>query len=663
MHIQEDDIKKPEPTYNATPIVPHIQILEPPAIYKPTPKQSLPNYTEINDSKKRKIEYVPQQKAQGTTDTITYEPISSSNNDSPSTVEPTTLPRKKKLEYVPESRNSPCDIDALSYVPSPTLNAADSNDAEPDEDNEGFNFDLLVEDCQVLNEVCTKVVAETIAEHAKVPVYVPTKIVRKPSSADANPSLFNTLKTKENRLDNGCTESKDEYTTEKGAIKETDNGTNSEKEKSETDEKRKSSSKHLDSSKKSNSSKSGSASRSHSHHSPSKSTPSSSSSSTSHKRHSSSAAGTNKEDKQKSLDPVAAKLSSSSSISGKSSRHYRSSSKSSTEKEREKSKSNQSNSTTPSKSSKHHHHTGSDGKDKSINRNKDKSTKDSGSGREKKEKTADKSAHTKSHKPSSSSLKVDQEKAKKSKPPEAMRLIEVDFMDTMIPSPSSVFNTDSEEEDVEAQCRLIFDEFHSAEPAMGPTSNDDSLHAATMKRKSSSGDDATSDRYDDAKKKRVAYEKAEQIRAPVLKEKLPIKTNHLTNAMQAIYKRKEIVRKQMEEQKREMAEAEAQKQAALEIKAAALKAATVTALHLPRSLAARKLMAATGRMLAPATTVKPHAIGPVSPNMLGIQKAKERIALMKRPTPTLSRCAPKVGHNSEAKGRVAHTNKVIAEVR
>lgn len=562
-----------------------------------------------------------------TTDTITYEPLSSASSNEPKFIESVKpiKPKKKKLEYVPESRNSPRD-DAVSYVPSPKPNS-DSNDTEPnvDENNEEFNFDLLVEDCKITDNVKPVV---PVDHKEEIPTYVPTKIARKNSSSKVSDGAEET-KNEELPITNGNHSKKTEKI-----------DPDSNKQRSST------SSSSKNSEKRSHSSSSKSISRSHSN---------SSSKSSSETRHTSST----KDDKQQKLESTSEKLStkssktSSSKSSSSSSRHssssgHRSSSKSHS-KDKEKSKNTHSSS-----SSKHHN----PNKDKIISHDKTKTSKDSTS-KEKKDK------ESKHHK--SASSKNDKEKTSTTKPPKQTQTSNpIGLLDDMIPSPSSVFDTDSEEDDVEAQCRLIFDEFQQSDTI---TSNDSAL-----KRKKTAADDNTDpsdNKYDDAaKKKRVAYDKAEEIRGPALKEKLPIKTNHMSNAMQAIYRRQEIVRKQMEQQKREKAEADAQKQAAMEIKSAALKAATAAALHLPRSLAARKLLAATTRTSTITTTTtrtiaKSHSIiSPVSPNLLAIQRAKDRIALLnnKRPTLTLPRSAPKLGHISEAKGRVAHANKSIAEV-
>lgn len=85
-----------------------------------------------------------------------------------------------------------------------------------------------------------------------------------------------------------------------------------------------------------------------------------------------------------------------------------------------------------------------------------------------------------------------------------------------------MYETDLEEDDVEAQCRMIFEEF---DPETVPPSDADST--------APTGTDETHDpmaKYDDsAKRKRVAYENAESQHKPSKSSKPS--TNHVQNAM------------------------------------------------------------------------------------------------------------------------------------
>lgn len=86
-----------------------------------------------------------------------------------------------------------------------------------------------------------------------------------------------------------------------------------------------------------------------------------------------------------------------------------------------------------------------------------------------------------------------------------------------------MYETDLEEDDVEAQCRMIFEEF---DPETVTPASDADPTAQT-------GTNETHDpmaKYDDsAKRKRVAYEHAESQHKP-LKSSKP-STNHVQNAM------------------------------------------------------------------------------------------------------------------------------------
>lgn len=167
-------------------------------------------------------------------------------------------------------------------------------------------------------------------------------------------------------------------------------------------------------------------------------------------------------------DTVSEKKSSksSSSSSGHHDRHKSSSSSSKsssrsskhTDKDKERHKSSSKNSS-PSKSDSHRSSSGKDKSSSSESRSKHSSSsskdKTKHSSSSSSSKSSDRHSRKEPSKSSSSSRNGhSSEKSSKNKEKEPERPVEV-----MIPSPSSVFDTDSDEDDVMAQCRLIFDEF------------------------------------------------------------------------------------------------------------------------------------------------------------------------------------------------------------
>lgn len=136
--------------YNATPInqigQPKIQILEPPVVYKPTPKSLLASYSS----------YSP--------------PV-----------------KKLKLEYVPKSKSNFTSI--ATYVPSTSIKSTSDNECEVQK----CGWDYLSE--IIDSKSSTNSVDKTLT-------YIPTKIDRSTSEDVVAESANNVVKSTENEIDN-----------------------------------------------------------------------------------------------------------------------------------------------------------------------------------------------------------------------------------------------------------------------------------------------------------------------------------------------------------------------------------------------------------------------------------------------------------------------------
>lgn len=88
---------------------------------------------------------------------------------------------------------------------------------------------------------------------------------------------------------------------------------------------------------------------------------------------------------------------------------------------------------------------------------------------------------------------------------------------------SVIYETDSEDDDVEAQCRMIFDEF---DPSMLESKQDEMPNGSSAT--SAEEDDSKID--DVTKKKRVAHENADKLTKP--QPSFKKQTNHVANALQ-----------------------------------------------------------------------------------------------------------------------------------
>lgn len=363
----DNDTKKvttnPIVEYNTTTlnqcVQPKIQILEPPAVYKPTPKSLL----------------------------------ASSSTYSPPV-------KKPKLEYVPKSKSKCTSI--ATYVPSTSIKSNNDNDC--DVSKAGWDYLSEIIDTQSSSNV--------------TPTYVPTKI-RRSTSDDSVTTTENNAKSTED--DNSTSDDKSVTKPADGdsarkSIEENDieNIAECEIVAKLTEEKSESKSSPKDDTERRSSKSKTEKSRSR------------------HDRHKSSS------------------KSSSRSHSHSSSSKHGSSSKTSSER---------------SKSSKSSHRSLHD-KSKSHSSRSDSKSSLSKSGGESKQS----STTTKSSKSSSKTADNEHDdngtkrKSKSRDAPVDITSINIDNV-----SPSSVFDTDSEEDDVMAQCRMIFEEFKEVSSNNGKT--------------------------------------------------------------------------------------------------------------------------------------------------------------------------------------------------
>uniref|UniRef100_A0A6B2EG46 Putative rna exonuclease 1 n=1 Tax=Phlebotomus kandelakii TaxID=1109342 RepID=A0A6B2EG46_9DIPT len=279
-----------------------------------------------------------------------------------------------------------------------------------------------------------------------------------------------------------------------------------------------------------------------------------------------------KEEKTKSKEDKKHSSSRHRSHSSKS-RHH--SSKSSHKSHRSSSKSHESDRKS-SHSSKRHHSSSSRSSSKSAS---DKKSGKSSSGHSSKSSKASSSSNTQ----------------KNSKPPE------IDIFALEAES--------SDEDDIMAQCKMIFEEFQEQ-----PQENSEKL---VEKEKKS--EPAPPDPYEDvAKKKRIAHENAQS--RPSLLPAPPKRVNHMQNALQSVYQRQELVRRQLEAAKPVKEEPKIEPP---------LKSP-------PQS---------------PGNPTVRRTIAPVS-NSIALMNAKKRIEELKRQK-TIAQTASKAGK------RIAHANSAI----
>lgn len=269
------------------------------------------------------------------------------------------------------------------------------------------------------------------------------------------------------------------------------------------------------------------------------------------------------ESEEKSISKDKSKSSSNNSSSRhrhKSSSHSRSHTSSSSSKHKSSSDKHRRSSSSSHKSSKRDsisskdtdrqkHDRSSDSKSKS-------SSKSSSHRSDKNESSSSKSNRSSSSKSSSSTKKESYKKENKEKESQKVEVPETPTFDIDGFSPSSIFDTDSSDEDeIMKQCRMIFEEFQNKPPA-------ESNHIKKEKKSSRTSTEEASklqevNLFDESnnKKKRVAHE---SNNLPV--RKLPAvvpKPNHVQNAMQSIYLRQQSMLRKAEEEQKEKEKIEA----------------------------------------------------------------------------------------------------------
>lgn len=336
-----------------------MQILEPPIVYKPTPK------------------YILELSTKSSTTT------SNSLLDEKQQQRPSNLPvaKKPKLEYIPKLLHTTNDIKTPIYKPSPSVNSLNS-----------IEYDIIEED---LSNYTTENINQK-------PIYIPTKIVKDSDKIKTDEIIKNTdenISVDKSKI-NEETEKKNNNKNNKCDIEE-----NSSKDKEKHKSNNSSSSNSIN-----NLSKS-----SHSH--------------SSKRRHKSSSSSSSHYSSRTNKD---SKLTSSSSSKHKSSSSSRHSKRSRNDNDHSSSKSSHRSSKSKSSSSSNstkHNSTRSTTHHKDI---KDKSTKD-----------------------------VPRDKLKKNELQDHVNI----FNNELIPSPSSLFDTededDNDEDEILKECKMIFNEYES----------------------------------------------------------------------------------------------------------------------------------------------------------------------------------------------------------
>lgn len=217
-----------------------------------------------------------------------------------------------------------------------------------------------------------------------------------------------------------------------------------------------------------------------------------------------------------------------------------------------------------------------------------------------------------------------------------------------------MYETDLEEDDVEAQCRMIFEEF---EPdTVAPASDAD----ATTQSSTNEPYDPMAKYDDSGKRKRVAYENAESQHKPLKTSNQNI--NHVRNAMQSVFRRQEIVRQQMEAKQKKEEEEVAKRQAAqLEAKRKSLEQ-ELNGTSPTNNSTPKLTPLVTPASVANSRYYSKKMITPVS-NILAIQKAKEKVEqlraakMQQQPHYTGKTIAQTTSKGAD---RVAHTSTAVA---
>lgn len=242
-----------------------------------------------------------------------------------------------------------------------------------------------------------------------------------------------------------------------------------------------------------------------------------------------------------------------------------------------------------------------------------------------------------------------------------------------------IYESDMEEDDVEAQCRMIFEEFD-------PETVTQASDSETMTSTNETHDPMA--KYDDCgKRKRVAYENADTHPKPLKSHQ---STNHVQNALQvrffpisifffssifiecfllffsvqSVFRRQEIVRKQMEAKEQKEQEELAKCQAAqIEIKRNSIE----------QQQRSKSSTADSTAKLTPLVSATPlshqryyaKTFAPVS-NVLALLKAKEKVDQLRaaKQQQQKQQYSPKTLAQTAAKGasRVAHTSAAPVQV-
>lgn len=258
----------------------------------------------------------------------------------------------------------------------------------------------------------------------------------------------------------------------------------------------------------------------------------------------------------------------------------------------------------------------------------DKSERSEKSSRSDKSRSSGKSEHSRHLSSSSSSSKTkhrEKEKSVEEKNGHGAGDVDLslcDFDDSFLPDLDEC--SDDEEDEVMKQCRMIFDEYSTKEPAESREPEESPAAKETSVLKDV-------DLFAPLGKKRQAYENADHARALPAFLKKP---DHVQNAKQAIYIRQEMVRRQKEQ---ELAELEEKKK------------------KLEEELKGNQTPLINPSVFQHPT--KRPSITPIS-NLLALQEAKKKVEALKaaKQSPylakTIAQTAPK------GQSRVAHAAKV-----
>ncbi len=233
--------------------------------------------------------------------------------------------------------------------------------------------------------------------------------------------------------------------------------------------------------------------------------------------------------------------------------------------------------------------------------------------------------HSKHHSSSSSSKskhrdrekEKDKDKVKVNDKKSVSDLSLLDFDDSFLPD----LDCDEEEDEVMKQCRMIFDEYSSKEPTN---------EIKEIKEPALKDIDLFAESSDTSGKKRQAHENADKRILPSFIRK----PNHVQSAMQSIYIRQEIVRKQKE---KELAELEEKKK------------------KLEEELSVNQTP-----LVNPSVFIHPAkrpSIAPVS-NLLALQEAKKKVEALKaaKQSPYLAKTLPQTVPKGQS--RKAHVATV-----